>query len=266
MNPIPIPHNPPDMSLAVVLLLAPLFAVVALAYASVGLGGGTGYLALMTIFGFSHQHMPSTALVLNIVVTGAAMIRFGLAGRLRWSLLAPFLVAALPAAFLGGLLELPKRSFLGLLAVGLAVAALAMIRSAARPNDGVVRPRPALLWAVGLPAGALFGLASGMLGIGGGVFLGPFVLLLRWAEPRETAAMTSTYILVLSVAGLAAHGTRGAVDPTIVLPLAVAVLVGGLIGAQLAETRLKPATLKRIFAVIILVAALKAGLGAIGAM
>jgi uncharacterized membrane protein YfcA len=105
-----------------------------------------------------------------------------------------------------------------------------------------------------------------MLGIGGGVFLGPFVLLLHWADPRETAAMTSSYILVLSLAGLAAHGTRGVIEATLVWPLGVAVLIGGLIGAQLAETRLEAATVKRIFSVIILVAAVKAGLGAIGVL
>jgi uncharacterized membrane protein YfcA len=252
------------MSLVHVLLLAPLFAAVAMAYASVGLGGGTGYIALMTIFGVSYQHIPSTALTLNIVVTGAAMIRFGIAGRLRWSLLGPFLFAGLPAAFLGGMLDVPRRGFLGLLAVGLAVVAVAMVRSAAGTSQRSSPPRPALLWVVAIPAGAVFGLASGMLGIGGGVFLGPLVLLLHWADARETAAMTSTYILVLSVAGLAAHGSRGAIEPTLVLPLAAAVLVGGLIGAQLAETRLEPATMKRIFAVIVIVAAIKAGLEAVG--
>jgi uncharacterized membrane protein YfcA len=252
------------VSTATLLLLAPLCALVALAYATVGLGGGTGYLALMTIFGVPHQYLPSTALSLNIVVTAAAMIRFGLAGRLRWSLLTPFLVFAIPAAYLGGSMELPKRGFLGLLALGLAAVAVAMMHSAGQSEQSVRRPGAALLWAAALPAGAVFGLASGMLGIGGGVFLGPFVLLLRWAEPRESAAMTSTYVLVLSIAGLAAHGARGAVDPSLVLPLGVAVLIGGLIGAQLAETRLEPATLKRIFAVIILVAAVKAAVGAFG--
>jgi uncharacterized membrane protein YfcA len=261
-----MPYDPWEMPLGIVLLLAPLFALVAVVYAMVGLGGGTGYLALMTLFGVPHQHMPSTALSLNILVTGAAMIRFGLAGRMRWSLLAPFLVGAVPASFLGGLLDLPKRTYLGLLAVGLAVVAAAMIRSAARPDDESRRPVPVVLWAVALPAGAAFGLASGMLGIGGGIFLGPFVLLLRWAETRETAAMTSTFILVTSVIGLAAHGARGVVEPGLVVPLGAAVVIGGLIGAHLAETRLDATTLKRIFAVIIVVASLKAGLGALGLM
>jgi uncharacterized membrane protein YfcA len=246
------------------LALAPLFALVGAAYASVGLGGGTGYLALMTLLGVEHQQLAPTALSLNIVVTSAAMLRFGIAGRIRWGLLLPFLVTALPAAFVGGLLQVPRRWFLAVLAIGLGLAAVAMLRSATSNDDRLRRPRTPLLWSVGPLVGTAIGLASGMLGIGGGVFLGPVVLLAAWATPRETAAMTSATVLSLSVAGLAGHGVRGSVDPTFVLPLALAVLVGGLVGAHLSETRLSAATLKRIFAVIILIAAIKAAASAIG--
>jgi uncharacterized membrane protein YfcA len=251
------------MSTTASLLLVPLFAIIAMAYASVGLGGGTGYLALMALSGVSYEVMPSTALTLNIVVTGVAMARFGLAGRLRWSLLAPFLIPAIPAAFVGGLLDVPRQAFLGYLAIGLVAAAAAILHSASQKVDQRRNPNRAMLVALGIPAGIVFGLVSGMLGIGGGVFLGPFVLLMGWAEPRETAAMTSTYVLTLSVAGLAAHGTRGAVDPVLVVPLAIAVLFGGLAGSHLAETRLTAATLKRIFAVIIVIAAIKAAIEAV---
>ena len=252
------------MSPLLTLILIPLFALVAAAYAAVGLGGGSGYLALMTLAGVPHEIMPSTSLTLNIVVTSAAIFRFGLAGGIRWGLLAPFLVFALPASFVGGLLQVPRQTFLGLLAVALAVTAAAMLRSAARTDDSIRRPRPLILWTVGSLFGTAIGVASGMLGIGGGVFLGPVVLLARWATPRETAAITSVTVLTLSIAGLAAHGMRGSFDPAFVAPLAVAVLVGGLVGAHLSVTRLSPTTLKRIFAVIILIAAVKAVLSALG--
>lgn len=252
------------MSPTLTIMLIPLFAVVGAAYASVGLGGGTGYLALMTLFGVPQELLAPTALSMNIVVTAAAMLRFGIAGRIRWGLLTPFLAFAIPAAFVGGLLTVPRRTFLGLLAVGLGLAAVAMLRSATRGDDVIVRPRPIILWTVGPLVGTAIGLASGMLGIGGGVFLGPVVLLASWATPRETAAITSATVLSLSVAGLAAHGARGTVELNFVVPLAVAVLVGGLVGAHLSETRLSSTTLKRIFAVIILIAAIKAGLTAVG--
>jgi uncharacterized membrane protein YfcA len=230
------------VSLGVTLALIPLVAVVAAAYAAVGLGGGTGQLALMALFGVPHEVMPSTALTLNIVVTAAALLRFGISGRFRWDLAAPFLIPAIPAAFVGGMISVPRQAFMILLAVGLTFAAVAMLRSAARDDDATRRPGVALLWTVGPLVGTAIGVASGMLGIGGGVFLGPVLLLARWATPRETAALTAATVLTLSVAGLAAHGIRGSVDLGFVAPLAGAVLVGGLAGAHFSATRFTPAT------------------------
>jgi len=252
------------VSLEVTLALIPLVAVVAAAYAAVGLGGGTGQLALMTLLGVPHEVMPSTALTLNIVVTAAALLRFGISGKFRWDLFAPFLIPAIPAAFVGGMISVPRQAFMILLAVGLAFAAVAMLRSAARGDDSTHRPRGLLLWTIGPLVGIIIGVVSGMLGIGGGVFLGPVLLLARWATPRETAAITAATILALSVSGLAAHGMRGSVDLGFVIPLSAAVLVGGLIGAHLSATRFSPATLKRIFAVIIVIAAIKAAFDAVG--
>lgn len=251
------------MSTTTLLVLLPLCALVAAAYAAVGLGGGTGYLALMTLFGIETAAMPSTALALNVVVTGAAFVRFGVAGRMRWRLWLPFMASAIPAAFLGGLIVVPRELFLGVLAIGLGAAGVAMLRSAAAPNVPSP-PSTTRLWWVALPAGALIGLASGFLGIGGGVFLGPLVLLLGWTGPRETAALSSATVLTLSAAGLAAHGMRGSIDLAIAAPMAVAVLAGGLAGAHIAESRLSAAAIKRLFAVIVLAAAVRAGIAAMG--
>jgi uncharacterized membrane protein YfcA len=246
------------------LALVPLAALVAAAYAAVGLGGGTGQLALMALFGVPHEVMPSTALALNIVVTTAALLRFGIAGRFRWDLAAAFLVPAMPAAFVGGMVSVPRQAFMSLLAVGLAFAAIAMLRSAARDDDTTRRPALLLLGTVGPLVGAAIGVVSGMLGIGGGVFLGPVLLLLRWATPRETATMTAATVLSLSIAGLAAHGLRGTIDVGFVAPLAGVVLAGGLAGAHLSATRFTPSTFKRVFAVIIVIAAAKSAADAIG--
>jgi uncharacterized membrane protein YfcA len=253
------------VSLWLILLLAPVCLVIAATYGSVGLGGGSGYLAVMTLFGISSTVMPSTALTLNIVVTGTVMIRYGIAGRFRPGLFLPFVLAAVPCAFLGGMLEIAEGLFFGLLAVALVIVAVITFRTAGRSEPPVVKGALWLRWAIGLPAGAAIGLASGALGIGGGIFLGPLVLLLRWAGPREVAAMTSAYIFVLSASGLAAHGLRGAVDPPLLAALGVAVLIGGAIGAHLGETRLSPRVLRRILACVLLVAAIKAGMSAFGA-
>lgn len=244
-------------------ILTPLCLAVATAYSTVGLGGGTGYLAIMTLVGVPSNRMASTALVLNVVVTGAALLRYGLAGRLRMRLFFPFLVAAIPASFLGGLVRVQAHVFDAVLCAALVVVAGAMFLSA-RAEGRTVVPSRATLWSVGTGVGGTIGFLSGFLGIGGGVFLGPVVLFLRWAAPREVAAMNSLFILVVSAVGLAAHGMKGSLSFCFVAPLVAAVLVGGLLGSHLGETRLKASTLKRVFAVIILMAGVKAGLSAAG--
>jgi uncharacterized membrane protein YfcA len=253
------------VSLWLILLLVPLCIVIAAAYGSVGLGGATGYLAVMTLCGISSTVMPSTALTLNIIVTGSALMRYGLAGRMNLPLFIPFALAAVPCAFLGGAIDMPERTFFAVLAAVLIFTAVSTFRSADRPEPRIVHGPLWLRWAVGLSAGAAIGLVSGALGIGGGIFLGPLVLLLRWAGPKEVAAMTAAFIFIISASGLAAHGLRGAVDVPLLASLAVAVLVGGTVGAHLGETRLSPRIMRRILACILLVAALKAGMSAIGA-
>lgn len=244
-------------------LLAPLVLLVAGAYASVGLGGGTGYLAIMTLAGLPAAAMIPTALMLNLVVTGVAALRFGLAGRIKWPLFLPFLLPAMPAAFLGGLITADKRIFFALLALALTLAALALLIKAPRAEERQALPERRRLYLIALPAGFAVGLASGFLGIGGGVFLGPLLLFLGWAGPKQVAAMSSTLILILSAVALSAHGLKGAIEPLLMLPLAAAALVGGLIGASLAERKLSSQALQRVFAGIILVAAAKAAYDAV---
>jgi len=251
------------LPLGLLLILFPLVMLVAGAYASVGLGGGTGYLAIMTLAGVSAATMTPTALLLNLVVTGAALARFGVAGRLKWRLFLPFLLPAIPAAFLGGIVIADRRLFLALLAAALAVAAITMFRNAANAQRRPTEPDRLRLFLVGIPSGLVIGFLSGFLGIGGGVFLGPIVLFLGWSAPQELAAMNSTLVLVLSAIALAAHGLKGSIELSVVFPLAVAALIGGLGGATLAEKKLSARTLQRIFAVIVLIAAIKAAYDAI---
>ena len=240
------------------LILIPLVFVVAGAYASVGLGGGTGYLAVMTLVGMSTDAMTPIALFLNLIVTGTALLRFGLAGRLNWKLLLPFLLPAMPAAFFGGLIISERKFFLALLAVTLMATAVAMFRYASNALEHGQEPERKRLLLVALPAGFAIGFLSGFLGIGGGVFLGPLIVFLGWANPKEIAAMNSALILVLSTIALAAHGIKGNVELPAMIPLAMAALIGGFGGATFAENRLSPRVLQRIFAVIVLIAAVKA--------
>jgi len=239
-------------------VLIPLVFIVAGAYASVGLGGGTGYLAVMTLVGMPSVVMTPIALFLNLVVTGTALLRFGLAGRLRWRLFLPFLLPAMPAAFLGGIVTADHRFFLVLLAITLMAAAVTMFRNAPNTLEHGQEPERKQLLLVALPAGFAIGFLSGFLGIGGGVFLGPLIVFLGWANTKEIAAMNSALILILSAIALAAHGVKGNVELPVIIPLAIAALIGGFGGATIAEKRLSARVMQRVFAVIVLIAAIKA--------
>ncbi len=247
-------------------LLTPLVAVIAGAYSSVGLGGGTGYLAIMALVGVPASTMASTALLLNLLVTGAALVRFGLAGRLKVTLLLPFLIPAMPAAFIGGLVTANRQVFLLLLAAALATAGIALLRNTPTSREHDNGPGRIRLLVVAIPSGLIIGFLSGFLGIGGGVFLAPLLLFLGWAGPREVAAMNSALILALSTLALTAYGIRGALQFSFVLPLAAAALVGGLAGATLADKKLPARTLQRVLAVIVLIAAIKAAYDAVSSV
>ena len=252
------------LSPGLLFVLIPLIIIVAGAYASVGLGGGTGYIAVMTLIGVPASTIAPTALLLNIVVTGAALLRFGMAGRVQWRLLLPFLIPAMPAAFLGAFVRADTRIFLGVLGATLAVASLGMFKSASNAQEKEFEPNRFRLFIVAIPSGLVIGFLSGFLGIGGGVFLGPLLLFLGWSGPKSVAAINSALVLILSTVALTAHGIKGDVQLTIVLPLAIAALFGGLVGASLAEKRLSASSLQRVFAVIVLIAAIKAVFDAIG--
>ena len=248
-----------EFSYSQVIILVPLTFIVAFAYATVGLGGGTGYLAIMSLVGVTPTLMTPTALLLNIVVTGAALLRYGLAHRIRWRIFLPFLLFALPASFAGGLIKSSERTFHAILAMALFAVSISMFYSA-RGEEKVKEPKTSTLWGVGVVTGAAIGFISGFLGIGGGVFLGPLVLLLHWAGAKEVAAMNSLLILTVSTTALIAQGVSKGISLYFSLPLAIAVLIGGILGAHVGETRLSPLTLRRIFALIILIAGVKAGI------
>jgi uncharacterized protein len=251
------------LPLWLIVLLSPLVAVVAGAYGAVGLGGGSGYVAIMVLVGVPARFVPATALLLNLVVTGGALLRFGWAGRLRAKLLLPFLLPAIPAAVAGGHCQAPPRTLLLILALSLLAAAAATFHSAGRPDEGQRSPGWPVRLLLGVPLGVLIGFISGFVGLGGGVFLGPALLLLRWAGAKEVAAMNAIVVLCLSAAGLVGHGMRGSLSVELFLPFALAALAGGIAGAHLAERKLSPRALRFVLAALVLIAALKAAVDAV---
>jgi uncharacterized membrane protein YfcA len=233
------------------LLLALLICFAALLYSSVGHGGASGYLAAMALFNLSPDVMKPTALVLNLVVATIGTIRFARAGHFGWNIFWPFALLSIPCAFLGGALKLPIPAYKILLGCVLLFAAwrLAFKQSAQAPAETKAIPVfPALALGAGL------GLLSGLTGVGGGIFLSPLLLLLGWADVRKTAGVSVVFILVNSAAGLLGHLASVKNVPHEIIWWAPAALVGGVIGAELGSRRLAPMTMRRMLAVVLVVA------------
>ena len=240
------------------LVLGAMILLVAILYSSVGHAGASGYLAAMALFGLAPDTMKPTALVLNILVAAIATMTYARAGHFEWRVFYAFALLSIPAAFIGGLLNLPASVYKPIVGVILLIAAAQLARSArqAALSDSVGRTRAVPL----IPAmavGAGIGLLSGLTGTGGGIFLSPLLLLAGWAGTRLTAGVSAVFILVNSIAGLA--GTRVAVAALPDgLPLWImAAAIGGVIGTQFGSRVFPIATLRYLLAIVLVIAGVK---------
>ncbi len=236
------------------LLLTILLFVTAVLYAAVGLGGGTGYLAVMGLLGVAPEVMRPTALALNILVAGIGSWKHLRVGNFSARLFWPIALVSMPAAFIGGRLFLPGALYRYIVAFVLLYAAVQLWRNG-RGKEKVERETAVLpLWGA-LIAGAIIGLLSGLVGVGGGIFLGPLLLLGGWSKTRETLGITAVFVLVNSVAGLAGNVSVVQSLPAEIPLWLLAAGVGGWLGAELSSQRLKPARLRQLLALVLLIAA-----------
>ena len=239
--------------------LAVAFLIVAVLYSMVGHGGGSGYLAVMALAGFAPHELRPTALSLNVLVASIALVRFARAKAFTPSLFWPFVLASVPCAFIGGLIELDPAVYKIGLGVVLLVAAYRLFMY--QPKGGIETTR-ALPITAALVIGSVIGLVSGLIGVGGGIFLSPILLLAHWATARQTAGITAAFILANSIAGLLGvmmGSLQGdAPLPLQPVPIAVwgaAVAVGGFIGSGIGSRRLGHIALRRMLAVVLVIAA-----------
>lgn len=240
-----------------VLLLASMFFAAAVLYSSVGQAGASGYLAAMALLGVAPETMKPTALVLNVLVAGIATIRFARAGMSDARLLLPFAVGAVPMAFVGGAWVLPGRIYEVAVGAILLLAALQLLRSAARcVREAEPAPRRVPV-APAIGSGAVIGLLSGLTGTGGGIFLTPLLLFLGWAGTRTAGGVSAAFILLNSLAGLAGNSASVAsLPPAPALGLwLVAAGAGGWLGSHLGTRRLGAPVLRRLLAAVLAVAA-----------
>jgi uncharacterized membrane protein YfcA len=236
--------------------LAALVLCAAVLYSSVGHAGASAYLAAMALFGVAPPAMKPAALMINIVVAVAGSLRFGAAGLIPWRLLVPLCVGSVPAAFAGGAIGLGGRLYQAILGVTLLLAAARL----ALPGPAEARlAAPAAPWLAVI--GAALGLLAGLTGVGGGVFLSPLLILTGLEGPRRTAGASIVFILVNSVAGLLGHLAAARTVPTGTALLAAVALVGGTYGSRLGARRLPPLAIRRLLAVVLVIAGGKLLLG-----
>ena len=244
-----------------VTLLAIAFCLVAFFYASVGLGGGSSYTALLAIFGVGAVAIPMVSLSLNLLVTTFGSILFFQQKHTRLKLIGPFLFSSIPMAYVGGALQVPKEIFYIVLWLSLLLAAWRIyFPGNAKPLP--LGPKGKLI--IVLIAGATLGLIAGIVGIGGGVYLVPLIILLGLGSAKEAAACGSVFIWVNSAVGLLARMQYNSIDLTPFLPLFIAVFISGIAGSYMGSARFVPHTMQKILGSILIVAVFLLGRKVVG--
>jgi uncharacterized protein len=236
-------------------LMTGLIFLAAVLYSSVGHAGASAYLAAMALFGLAPEVMKPTALCLNILVATIGTVRFYRAGHFSWKLFWPFALGSIPLAFLGGAIRVPGTLYKNILGAVLLYAAVRLLIHAAKKTSEIELHQPRHATAIGTGAG--IGFLSGLTGVGGGIFLSPLMLLMRWAAIKRTAATSVAFILVNSVAGLLGHVTSLQSVPGVIWVWAPAALAGGLIGSELGSRRLNTTALRWLLAGVLILAGFK---------
>ena len=244
-----------ELPLLTVFIIALLVFIVAALYSSVGHGGASGYLAVLSFFALAPTLMSTTALILNVLVAGVGTIHFVRAGHFSFRRAWPIVVLSIPSAFVGGYLKVSERVYLILLAAVLLFAAYRMFTSArgASYDESIRDPSVP----VALTGGAGIGLLSGIVGVGGGIFLSPLMIFLRWATTKQTAAISAFFIVVNSLAGLGGRAVRGGLELGTIWPFVVGAFLGGFLGSYMGSNKLSGSLLRKLLALVLLIASLK---------
>jgi uncharacterized protein len=230
-----------------------LLFLVAFLYASVGHGGASGYLALMALFSFTPEVMKPTALLLNLFVSLTSFIQFYRGGHFRWKIFLPLAIASVPFAFFGGSITIDSAIYKKVLGILLLIPIGRFLFFPNIPVSELKKSNTAL----SLVIGASIGFLSGLIGIGGGIILSPILLLLKWTDQKQTAAISALFIFVNSLSGLAGQLTKGIHFSTDMYAYVGIAFVGGLCGAYFGSLKFNQNILKYVLAIVLMLAAYK---------
>lgn len=236
-----------------------IFFIIALVYASVGFGGGSSYLAVLALYALPFKEMRLIALCCNIIVVTSGTYFLIRNRQINWKKLLPLVVASVPMAFLGASLKINQETFYIVLGWSLLLAALLLWFKTNQIEilEGE-KPTESFFWQNAVLGGAT-GFLSGLVGIGGGIFLAPLLNLLQWDNPKKIAATASFFILANSVAGISGQlvNLPWKIDTSLLLALCFAVLLGGQIGSRLGTLKLNELIIRRLTALLVFAAALE---------
>ena len=242
------------------IILSILFLITAILYSSVGFGGGSTYLALLLIWDIPYYIFPIIALFCNIIVVTGNSINYIKAGNHNLKLLLPFLIGSIPSAFIGGTLIIEKDIFEILLFFVLSFAGILLLMNNKAYDDKKIKIKE-LNYFVSIFIGSILGLISGLIGIGGGIFLSPILFLFKADKPKNIITTASLFIFTNSIAGVFGQLTKENVINELItyLPLFLAVLIGGLIGNYLSLKIFSNRTLALITSFLVILVALRMG-------
>lgn len=234
-------------------ILLILFFIIAAIYSSVGFGGGSSYLALLALGGFPYAEIRPTALLCNVVVVAGGVIIFYREKALSFKRSLPFLLGSIPFAFVGGYWKLEEQTFFVLLGITLIIAAIALWLQPRTSHHSAQRTSATTNGFIGSGVGLL----SGLVGIGGGIFLSPLLHLIRWDDAKRISALATVFILANSLSGLTGLLARNFdINWSLIVPLIVAVFAGGQLGSRLGARRLNGEAIRRVTAIVVFVAGL----------
>ena len=250
--------------IALLVFIAPLFFGVSFIYSSVGFGGGSSYIAILVLFGISLFAVPPIAQILNIIVAGIAMISFAKAKHLSLKFALPFL-SSVPFAFFAGTIALAEQYLALMFVLSLFAASSVLILSGIRgrfeklqeikfKGSSVWDSRQKIILLIGIPTGAILGIVAGLVGIGGGIWLSPLIILTGIADPKRAAATSSVFIFANSISGFFGQSVSKPIDFSILIPLAAVVLAGGIIGSRIGAFKLDHAKIRTIIGVVVAIA------------